>query len=207
MGCRARYGEGADRGLLSGQGQLRCILGHADKIRPFRLEHRAACPKPIVLSQGQAPRRTRPQRRGRRVTVLATGDPMFFGVGVILARRFDPAEITVAPALGVYSLVCARLAWPLGEVEPVTLHGRPFDLLNLHVAPDARREGSRSRGGVPALGRLLRGAGHRRRARHLVPALGAAGLPRLAASRQRLRAREAGGAGSGARVPLHPLRP
>ncbi len=77
-------------------------------------------------------------RRGRRVTVLATGDPMFFGIGVTLARRFGIEEITILPVPGAFSLVCARLGWPLAEVAPLTLHGRPLDLLNPHLAPDAR---------------------------------------------------------------------
>ncbi len=77
-------------------------------------------------------------RRGRRVTVLATGDPMFFGIGVTLAREFGMEETTILPVPGAFSLACARLGWPLAEVVPLTLHGRPLDLLNPHLAPDAR---------------------------------------------------------------------
>lgn len=72
-------------------------------------------------------------RRGRRVVVLASGDPMFYGVGVTLARRFPSTETTVVPAPGAVSLICARLGWPVAEVEVATLHGRPMELLNLHL--------------------------------------------------------------------------
>jgi precorrin-6B C5,15-methyltransferase / cobalt-precorrin-6B C5,C15-methyltransferase len=77
-------------------------------------------------------------RRGKRVVVLASGDPMWFGIGVTLARRFPRQDIAVLPHLGAFSLAAARMGWPLAEVEAVTLHGRPLDLLALHLAPDAR---------------------------------------------------------------------
>ena len=77
-------------------------------------------------------------RRGRRVVVLATGDPFCYGVGVTLARHVPAAETVVVPSAGCVSLVCARLAWPSAEVEVVTLHGRPLELLAASVRPGAR---------------------------------------------------------------------
>ena len=76
--------------------------------------------------------------RGRRVCVLATGDPMCFGIGTTLARHFEPGEMHIVPAPSAFALACARLAWPEHEVELLTLHGRPIDLL----AP-ALRHGAR----------------------------------------------------------------
>ncbi len=76
--------------------------------------------------------------RGRPVCVLATGDPMFFGVGVTLARRVKLAEMTILPTASAFSLACARLGWPMAEVEMVTLHGRPLELLNSYLLPGAR---------------------------------------------------------------------
>jgi precorrin-6Y C5,15-methyltransferase (decarboxylating) len=77
-------------------------------------------------------------RRGRRVVVLASGDPMCFGVGELLARHFPAAELQVLPAPSVISLACARLAWSRAEVEALSLHGRPAEGLNRHLAPGAR---------------------------------------------------------------------
>ena len=77
-------------------------------------------------------------RRGRRVVVLASGDPMWFGIGVTLARRFPRGEIAILPHLGAFSLAASRLGWPLADVEAITLHGRPLDLLALHLSPGAR---------------------------------------------------------------------
>lgn len=77
-------------------------------------------------------------RRGRRLCVLASGDPMSFGIGVTLARRFPLEEMTIIPAASAFSLACARMGWPREEVETLTLHGRPLDLVNLHLADGAR---------------------------------------------------------------------
>lgn len=76
--------------------------------------------------------------RGRRVVVLATGDPMDFGIGVTLAREFSRDEMVVLPVAGAFSLACARLGWPLREITCLTLHGRPLAELALHLAPKAR---------------------------------------------------------------------
>jgi precorrin-6Y C5,15-methyltransferase (decarboxylating) len=77
-------------------------------------------------------------RRGKRVVVLASGDPMWFGIGVTLARRFGREEIAVLPHLSAFNLAASRMGWPLAEIETITLHGRPLDLLALHLAPGAR---------------------------------------------------------------------
>ncbi len=76
--------------------------------------------------------------RGRRVVVLATGDPMHYGIGVTLARHFAPEEMLILPTAGAFSLVCARLRWPVAEVECLTLHGRPVEILRAYLAPGHR---------------------------------------------------------------------
>ncbi len=76
--------------------------------------------------------------RGRPVVVLASGDPMCFGIGELLLRRFPRGELRILPAPSVISLVCARLGWPWVEIEAVSLHARPLSLLHRHLAPGAR---------------------------------------------------------------------
>ena len=54
-------------------------------------------------------------QRGRQVCVLASGDPYLYGVGAVLARHVEPAEIVVVPAPSAFSLTSARLGWPLAD--------------------------------------------------------------------------------------------
>ncbi len=77
-------------------------------------------------------------RRGQRVCVLATGDPLWYGVGVTLARCIAAEEMIIVPGLSAFGLACARLGWPLAEVETLTLHGRPIELIQPFVQPGAR---------------------------------------------------------------------
>ena len=76
--------------------------------------------------------------KGRRVCVLASGDPMAYGIGVTLLRRFGADAARVIPGLSAFSLACARLGWPLAETVQLTLHGRPLELLNAHLVPGQR---------------------------------------------------------------------
>ncbi|MCK6453427.1 MAG: precorrin-6y C5,15-methyltransferase (decarboxylating) subunit CbiE [Alphaproteobacteria bacterium] len=77
-------------------------------------------------------------RRGKRVVVLATGDPMWFGVGVTLAKHFPADALAIMPRAGAFSLAAARLGWSLADTATITLHGRKLALLNAHIAPGAR---------------------------------------------------------------------
>ena len=72
--------------------------------------------------------------RGKRVTILATGDPMVFGVGSTLSRYFSKDEMSVLPAPSAFSLAAARLLWPLTEVDCISLHGRPIVSIRSHLA-------------------------------------------------------------------------
>ena len=78
------------------------------------------------------------QCRGRRVTVLASGDPLWYGVGVLLAHHFNPEEMTILPHAGAFSLAAARLGWAIADCGCLSLHGRPLDSLRLHLAPGRR---------------------------------------------------------------------
>ncbi|MEK9647337.1 MAG: precorrin-6y C5,15-methyltransferase (decarboxylating) subunit CbiE, partial [Alphaproteobacteria bacterium] len=78
------------------------------------------------------------EHRGANVCVLATGDPMFFGIGVTLARYFEAAEMEIVPLLSAFALAAARLGWPLADVEQLTLHGRPAALAVPFILPGAR---------------------------------------------------------------------
>lgn len=78
------------------------------------------------------------QYRGRPTCVLASGDPMWFGIGATLAKRIPAAEIIVAPHPGAFSLAASRLLWPLDAIDCLSLHGRPLDLLGSFLTPGAR---------------------------------------------------------------------
>ncbi|WP_030128262.1 bifunctional cobalt-precorrin-7 (C(5))-methyltransferase/cobalt-precorrin-6B (C(15))-methyltransferase [Pseudomonas sp. QTF5] len=71
--------------------------------------------------------------RGEPVCVLASGDPMFYGVGASLARQLPGAEMLILPAPSSVSLAAARLGWPLQDVVTLSVVARPIAALNAHV--------------------------------------------------------------------------
>jgi precorrin-6Y C5,15-methyltransferase (decarboxylating) len=111
--------------------------------------------------------------RGRRVCVLASGDPMCFGVGATLARHVPADETTVLPAPSAFSLAAARLGWALQDVVTLSAHGRPLALVRPHLHPGARLIVLTSDGDGPAiLAALMTGLGFGRSPLTVLEALG-----------------------------------
>ncbi|MFG6194449.1 precorrin-6y C5,15-methyltransferase (decarboxylating) subunit CbiE [Nonomuraea sp. JJY05] len=75
---------------------------------------------------------------GREVCVLASGDPLFYGIGSTLVRLLGAANIRVVPHVSSLSLACARLGWPVEQVDVVSLVGRPPAALNAAILPGRR---------------------------------------------------------------------
>jgi precorrin-6Y C5,15-methyltransferase (decarboxylating) len=101
--------------------------------------------------------------RGRRVVVLASGDPLWYGVGRLLLRRFGPGEVRVVTHVSAFQLAAARLGWALEEVVTLSVHGRPLERLARHLAPGRRLLVLGEDGGTPAAaGGLLCACGYGR---------------------------------------------
>ncbi len=76
--------------------------------------------------------------RGTPTVVLASGDPMWFGIGATLARHLPHDEFRVHPAPSSFQLAAAEMRWPLQHVTTLSLHGRPAELIHPHVTPGHR---------------------------------------------------------------------
>lgn len=96
---------------------------------------RVAWPSPMT----PAVREILATHRGqRRVSVLASGDPMLFGVGVTLTRDLGPTEFRVIPHVSAFSLACARMGWAAAETPLVSLVNRPIEQLQRYLFPGQR---------------------------------------------------------------------
>ncbi|CAN5314689.1 bifunctional cobalt-precorrin-7 (C(5))-methyltransferase/cobalt-precorrin-6B (C(15))-methyltransferase [soil metagenome] len=99
-------------------------------------------------------------RRGKRVVVLASGDPMFYGMGASLTRHIAPSEMHILPAPSSFSLAAARMGWPLQDTILTSVHGRPIETLHVHIAPEVRLIVLSNDGTTPAaIAQLLDGRG------------------------------------------------
>ena len=100
------------------------------------------------------------ERRGTPICVLASGDPMMFGVGASLARVLPVEEMHVLPAPSSYSLAAARMGWPLQDVVTVSVVARPLAALNAQLHNGVRLLVLSNDGTSPtAIAELLRGRG------------------------------------------------
>ncbi|MFN3644433.1 MAG: precorrin-6y C5,15-methyltransferase (decarboxylating) subunit CbiE [Gemmobacter sp.] len=76
--------------------------------------------------------------RGRRVAVLASGDPFWHGAGGSLAALLDPGEWISLPAPSTFALAANRLGWRLEETLCLGLHAQPFARARPHLTRGAR---------------------------------------------------------------------
>ncbi len=112
-------------------------------------------------------------RRGTPVTILATGDPMFYGVGATLMRQIEVAEMRVIPSPSAFSLAAARLGWALQDVAMISLHGRSVHGLACHVHPGNRILALTSSGQtVVEAAQILSARGHGRSEMHVLEHMG-----------------------------------
>ncbi|ETA02399.1 precorrin-6Y C5,15-methyltransferase (decarboxylating) [Frankia casuarinae] len=70
--------------------------------------------------------------------VLASGDPMFFGIGTTLVRLLGAHRVRVLPHPSSLSLACARLGWAVDDVDVVSAVGRPLAQVQAALAPRRR---------------------------------------------------------------------
>lgn len=100
------------------------------------------------------------EQRGAAVCVLASGDPMFYGVGASLARQLPSDEMLILPASSSCSLAAARLGWPLQDVVTLSLVARPLAALNAQLFSGVRLLLLSNDGASPAaVAQLLRERG------------------------------------------------
>ena len=113
------------------------------------------------------------EHRGRRVVMLASGDPFWFGAGTSVTRDLQREEWVAHPAPSTFSLAAARLGWPLQDVRCLGLHAAPVERLRPELAPGQRilalmRDGAASL----ALAEYLAAQGFGASTLHVLEALG-----------------------------------
>ncbi len=67
--------------------------------------------------------------RASGLVVLASGDPMWHGIGTTLAAEVGASALTVLPHPSSVSLACAALAWPVEDTTVVSLVDAPPELV------------------------------------------------------------------------------
>lgn len=61
------------------------------------------------------------------LAVLASGDPLFYGIGRWFSQRFNRRQLHFYPAVSSIQMACHQLGLSLQDVEVLSLHGRPLE--------------------------------------------------------------------------------
>ncbi|HCM1914369.1 TPA: cobalt-precorrin-7 (C(5))-methyltransferase [Salmonella enterica subsp. salamae serovar 28:r:e,n,z15] len=101
-------------------------------------------------------------RRNKRIVVLASGDPLFYGIGTRMVAHFGIEHVRIIPGISAVQYLCARAGIDMNDMWLTSSHGRcvNFEQLASHrkvaMVTDARcgpREIAREL--------VARGKGHR----------------------------------------------
>ncbi|MBD8474062.1 precorrin-6y C5,15-methyltransferase (decarboxylating) subunit CbiE [Pseudomonas sp. CFBP 8770] len=166
LGKQARRALLSARRIVGSPRQLellpRCVVGT-----------RVAWPSPFSLDAVLS-------EPGEAVCVLASGDPMLYGVGASLARQVPAAQMHVLPSPSSYSLAAARLGWPLQDVMTLSVVARPVAALAVHLYSGQRLLVLSNDGASPqAVAQLLRERGFGPSRMTVLEHLGGAGERRI----------------------------
>lgn len=71
--------------------------------------------------------------RGRRVAMLASGDPFWFGAGTSVTKHLEHSEWQAFPAASTFSLAASKLGYALQDTLCIGLHAAPIEKLRPHL--------------------------------------------------------------------------
>ncbi|GJM03443.1 MAG: precorrin-6Y C5,15-methyltransferase (decarboxylating) [Rhodomicrobium sp.] len=70
--------------------------------------------------------------------ILASGDPLCWGIGQHLVSELQKEELLILPAPSIITLVSAVMGWPTAEVKSLSLCSQPLHSMARHLAPGAQ---------------------------------------------------------------------
>ncbi len=75
----------------------------------------------------------------RKITVVASGDPLFYGIGGYLSQKIGRDKITVYPNVSTVAAAFGRLGESWQDAELISLHGRKLTPVHLERIRNCRK--------------------------------------------------------------------
>jgi precorrin-6Y C5,15-methyltransferase (decarboxylating) len=121
-------GMGIETGVLSASAraaldQVELIIGSAAHLATFPEVTAEKIPYPSPMS---GLRDLLLNHAEQRIVLLASGDPLFYGIGSTLLRYFSAEHLIFHPNISSVQAAFARLGRPWQPAQMVSLHGRPL---------------------------------------------------------------------------------
>lgn len=71
----------------------------------------------------------------KNVVVLASGDPLFYGIGRWFTKNFAAESLFFHPAVSSVQAACHALGLSLQDADVISLHGRPLEKIRATIQP------------------------------------------------------------------------
>ncbi|CQJ10025.1 cobalt-precorrin-6Y C(5)-methyltransferase [Yersinia mollaretii] len=65
--------------------------------------------------------------KDRAIVVLASGDPLLYGIGKLLAANFSADQLQIVPGISAIQYLCAKVALDMNDLFLTSSHGRAPD--------------------------------------------------------------------------------
>jgi precorrin-6Y C5,15-methyltransferase (decarboxylating) len=134
IGIGAEGWDGLTAPARAALAEAELVIGSDRQLGMVRAYLDAEChllPAPLLPGLGELLAR----HRARRLCVLASGDPLFYGIGATLVRLLGHEAVHIMPAVSSVSLACARLGWPIEHTTVLSAVGRPLSRLQPAIQP------------------------------------------------------------------------
>lgn len=74
-------------------------------------------------------------QQNRRVVVLASGDPLFYGIGKRLVAEFGIEKVRIIPGISAVQYLCSKTGIDMNDIWLTSSHGRAVDFDALVRSP------------------------------------------------------------------------
>ena len=76
--------------------------------------------------------------RGKKVVVLVSGNPFWFGAGNKIIEKLDNSEWICFQSSSTFSIVASRMGWAIQDTLCFGLHAVPFESICRYLAPNVK---------------------------------------------------------------------
>ena len=146
------------------------IIGPPRHLRLLGLSGSKVLEWPVPFSDGL---KILDKYKGKKVVVLVSGDPFWYGAAATILRKFSFDEIEVFPGPSTFGCAAARMGWSIEDISCVGLHAKPVEHIRSLIAPKRKilalmRDGDQ----VKSLAHYLSKLGFGQTKIHVLEALG-----------------------------------
>ena len=108
------------------------IIGPPRHLRLLGLSGSKVLEWPVPFSDGL---KLLDKYKGKKVVVLVSGDPFWYGAAATILRKFSFDEIEVFPGPSTFGWAAARMGWSIEDISCVGLHAKPVEHIRSLIAP------------------------------------------------------------------------